>query len=304
MKISFIEKDSGMPRTPEANQRIRAAQRAKILESARRVFARKGMATTVTDIAAEAQISLGLAYRYFAGKQAILSELVRQTVPDDSAGFQKLMEMPGTPGERLATLISRIVGARGQREPFEAHQLLHHALDAGVMPEEIRELLSKRYQMLLATMRQLIVEGQATSEVAPGDPDQLVAVMSACLDGLTRWALRDPEQFRAYVPDAQIVLRLFQPPAEEKNALEQQKRSLRGKGISYDTGFSFDGITRRPFDHEVVRRELQIIREDLHCTAVRLFGNDLDQLEFAACYAADLGLEVWFSPFPSQLDAK
>ena len=200
-----------MPRTPEANQRIREAQRAKILESARIVFARKGMEATITDIAAEAQISLGLAYRYFADKEAIFSELIKQTVPDDSAGFQKLVEMPGTTGERLATLISRIVGARGQREPLEAHQLLHHALDADALPEEIRELLSKRYQMLLATMRQLIVEGQATGEVAPGDPDQLVAVMSACLDGLTRWALRDPEQFRTCVPDAQIVLRLFQP---------------------------------------------------------------------------------------------
>src|SRR5215469_17440220 len=84
----------------------------------------------------------------------------------------------------------------------------------------------------------------------------------------------------------------------------QQKRSLRAKGIGYDTGFSFDGVTRRPSDHELVRRELQIIRDDLHCTAVRLFGDDLDQLEFAARHAADLGLEVWFSPFPYQLDAE
>src|SRR5579859_5353930 len=81
----------------------------------------------------------------------------------------------------------------------------------------------------------------------------------------------------------------------------QQKRSLRARGICYDTGFSFDGVTRRPFNHEVVRRELQVIRDDLHCTAVRLFGDDLDQLEFAARHAADLGLEVWFSPFPYQL---
>src|SRR5437763_10747517 len=210
-----------MPRTPEANQRIREAQRAKILESARSVFARKGMEATITDIAAEAQMSLGLAYRYFADKEAIFFELVKQTVPDASAGFQKLVEMPGTPGERLAALISSIVGARGQREPLEAHQLLQHALDTDAMPEEIRALLSKRYQMLLATMRQLIVEGQATGEVLPGDPDQLVAVMSACLDGLTRWALRDPEQFRTYVPAAPIAPRLFQPFTHEKKLSQQ-----------------------------------------------------------------------------------
>ena len=200
-----------MPRTTEANQRIREAQRTKILESARSVFARKGMSATITDIAAEAQISLGLAYRYFADKEAIFSELVKQTVPDDSAGFQKLVEMPGTPGERLATLISSIVGARGQREPLEAHQLLNHALDANAMPDDMRELLGKRYQALLDTMRQLIVEGQATGEVAPGDPDQLVAVVSACLDGLTHWAEYYPEEYIEHFPTAEIFWRMLKP---------------------------------------------------------------------------------------------
>ena len=174
----------------------------------------------MTDIAAEAQISLGLAYRYFADKEALFAELVKQTVPDDSTAFQTLVEMPGTPAERLATLISTIVGARRQRESLEAHQLIMHALDADVMPEELRELLGKRYRMLLAAMRQLIVEGQATGEVALGDPDQLVAVVSACLDGLTRWALRDPEHFRTFVPDARIILRLLQPETTEKNISE------------------------------------------------------------------------------------
>ncbi len=207
-----------MPRTPEANQRIREAQRAKILESARSVFARKGMAATITDIAAEAQISLGLAYRYFADKEAIFSALVKQLVPAGSADIQQLLEMDAPPGKRLAVLISSIVAARGHRESLEAYQIL--SLHAQTMPDDVRELLGKRYQTLLDTMRQLIVEGQATGEVAPGDPDQLVAVVSACLDGLTRWAVRDPEQFRTYVPDAQIVLRLFQPCPEEKNASE------------------------------------------------------------------------------------
>jgi hypothetical protein len=120
--------------------------------------------------------------------------------------------MPATPGQRLATLISSIVVSRGQREPLEAYQLLNHALDAGAMPDDMRDLLAKRYQTLLDTMKQLIIEGQATGEVAPGDPDQLVAIISACLDGLTRWAVRDPEQFHTYVPDAEIVLRLVKPP--------------------------------------------------------------------------------------------
>ena len=76
---------------------------------------------------------------------------------------------------------------------------------------------------------------------------------------------------------------------------------LRVRGIGYDTGFRLEGIAGRPVSSEVVQRELEIIRDDLHCTAVRLIGNDLDRMESAARCAADLGLEVWFSPYPMEL---
>lgn len=73
---------------------------------------------------------------------------------------------------------------------------------------------------------------------------------------------------------------------------------MRAKGIGYDTGLARGGRFNRPFDPDLVRRELAIIRDDLHCTAVRLIGTELDRIEFAAVEAAALGLEVWFSPFP------
>lgn len=76
---------------------------------------------------------------------------------------------------------------------------------------------------------------------------------------------------------------------------------MRAKGIGYDTGFERGGRFNRPFDPDLVRRELTIIRDDLHCTAVRLIGTDLDRIEHAAREAAALGLEVWFSPFPWDL---
>jgi hypothetical protein len=77
---------------------------------------------------------------------------------------------------------------------------------------------------------------------------------------------------------------------------------MRAKGISYDTGFINKGVSsREPFDLAVVKRELQIIRDDLHCTAVRITGGDVDRLESAARLAAEAGLEVWFSPFTCDL---
>jgi len=53
---------------------------------------------------------------------------------------------------------------------------------------------------------------------------------------------------------------------------------------------------RPKFDPEQVNRELEIIKNDLHCNAVRICGLDLKRLEIAAADALAQGLEVWLSP--------
>jgi hypothetical protein len=71
------------------------------------------------------------------------------------------------------------------------------------------------------------------------------------------------------------------------------------KGMCYDTGRAYGGgfVTRRVFDPATTRRELQIIRDDLHCNAVRFQGTDIGRLTKAATDALELGgLQVWFSP--------
>lgn len=53
---------------------------------------------------------------------------------------------------------------------------------------------------------------------------------------------------------------------------------------------------RLDFDPRVVHRELQIIKNDLHCNAVRICGLDIGRLTEASEDALEQGLEVWFSP--------
>ncbi len=203
-----------MPRKEEANQRIREAQRAKILDAARKVFARKGMAATMADVAAEASVSQGLAYRYFASKEEIFHVLVEQAVQSGIADIQRIPMMPGTPWERLAFLVS--MAWEGRRERPEIYQLLYQVLDDEATSDDIRELIGRQGQTYQDVMRQLIVEGQATGEAAEGDPDQLVIVVLACLDGLSRLALREPEWVKKHFPDAGIILRIFKPHADQK----------------------------------------------------------------------------------------
>lgn len=72
---------------------------------------------------------------------------------------------------------------------------------------------------------------------------------------------------------------------------------MRRKGVCYDVGRVMLGRNWRPdFDPRVVHRELEILKNDLHCNSVRLQGLDLDRLTVAAEDALEQGLEVWFSP--------
>ncbi len=68
------------------------------------------------------------------------------------------------------------------------------------------------------------------------------------------------------------------------------------KGVSYDVGRVM-GINWRPdFNQNVIQRELAIIKNDLHCNAVRICGYNIDRLAIAAEIALKQSLEVWLSP--------
>ena len=168
----------------------------------------------MADVAAEASVSQGLAYRYFASKEAIFHVLVEQAVQSGIAGIQRIPKMAGTPGERLGFLVS--MAWEGRRLHPENYQLMYQVLDDEATSDDIRELISRQGQTYLEVLRQLIVDGQASGEVAEGDPDQLVIVFLSCLDGLSRQALREPEWVKKHFPETEIILRIFKPSLDQK----------------------------------------------------------------------------------------
>jgi hypothetical protein len=69
------------------------------------------------------------------------------------------------------------------------------------------------------------------------------------------------------------------------------------KGVCYDVGRVLAGRNWRPvFDRSEVRRELEIIRDDLHCNAVKIHGQDVSRLTWTGGQALELGLEAWLGP--------
>lgn len=69
------------------------------------------------------------------------------------------------------------------------------------------------------------------------------------------------------------------------------------RGINYDVGTDYGSVPSRVSWHRSdVVRDLNTIREELHCTTVNLFGTDTGRLAEAADTARRAGLEVWVQP--------
>ncbi len=73
---------------------------------------------------------------------------------------------------------------------------------------------------------------------------------------------------------------------------------MKYKGINYDVGTkTLTGrLTRVTFDINTVAKEIEIIKNELHCNAIRISGWHLERIVAASEIALKLGLTVWFSP--------
>lgn len=84
------------------------------------------------------------------------------------------------------------------------------------------------------------------------------------------------------------------------DSINRRSDCPRRRGINYDVGTYTRGpdqpSSRELFDPETVRKEMEIIQSELHCTSIRISGRDVGRLVAASECALHQGLEVWFSP--------
>jgi AcrR family transcriptional regulator len=197
-----------MPRTQQAYEEIRDRANRRILEAARKVFVRKGLGATVADIAKEAGVSQGLAYRYFPSKEAIFHTLLRQMLRPGEVD-KSSDESGRSPRERLESFVSETIRLRQDHPEF--YRFVFQAISEQNLPKDIHHKLNVHGVEIRGILRRLIVEGQAKGEVSKDEPDQLVDVILACLEGLSmRLAYSDPST-KVQLPDAGIILRLLGP---------------------------------------------------------------------------------------------
>ena len=192
-----------MPRSEAENQRLRERQRANILDAAMGVFAHSGPSASMAEIAEAAGVSQGLAYRYFASKEEIYYALIARAMQGGLPEAEIARMTTGGPWDRLEALLARIVNAR--REHPEFFQLLYHMLSDDDAPAELRDDTPSVGCTKPVSCAKLVVEGQATGEIAEGDPNQLVVALLAYLNPITPSVCMTPETVKEHFPEAGLI---------------------------------------------------------------------------------------------------
>ena len=150
-----------MAKTAKAEQ-----TRRHILDTALELFTSKGYdETTMRDIAAAADCSLGLAYRYFENKQALILELYREMAQETVAYIEQL------PVESIANrfqmvMVYRLQGSEAYRDALGAlySEAMKPSSDSSLLGDnaaEMREAALDGFVYLVETAKDAPKQEQA-----------------------------------------------------------------------------------------------------------------------------------------------
>jgi AcrR family transcriptional regulator len=165
-------------------------KRAEILEAAERCFAREGFhGATIAQICAEAKMSPGHLYHYFASKEAIVSAIVDAGVQDAASRFAQIAEGSNA----ITALVSEIERLRALHRKTGAGVMLDGLAEAGRSPA-IGAALQKGSRAMRNLLAEFLRKGQSRGQIDPDlDTDMAAAVLISVIDGTKTLLIRDPK---------------------------------------------------------------------------------------------------------------
>lgn len=200
-----------MPRSAAANQELREASRARILDAALTLFAERGYASTPVDaIVAAAGISPGLLYHYFPGKLDLLRAIFEASMTDVKASFAAA---DAAPGDRLAALLRAAAAIVRQRRRF-------WALSYGVrMQREVLAALGPDVFAWTAEIHQVLE--RYLREAGWPNPAHEALLLFAQIDGLHQHYVLDPDRY----PVDALTERLVERYREGRRKKEERRKT-------------------------------------------------------------------------------
>lgn len=189
--------------------------RQRILEGAARAFSRSGLpGTSVPQIAAECGVSVGLLYRYFAGKTELYTAICTSQMAAEVASLRERMEQIRDPRRRLEHAVDFYLGRLSENG---GAGLLLSALAEAPTNAAVRQTLRLRRDGIHAFIATFLADRIAAGELAPDLPVATYArAIAMTLDGaVADWAVSgtdlDPAAIRAAIID--LLTGLLRSPA-------------------------------------------------------------------------------------------
>src|SRR6476469_8698115 len=135
--------------------------RERILQSARAAFAESGADAQIDDVARHAGVGVGTVYRHFPTKQALLTELVRQTFRLFTERARAALEAGGEPFALIEGLLRRIA------ETAAGDAGVQYAL-ASSDAQTARSEAQAEQDELIAVIAELIERARRAGTIRPG----------------------------------------------------------------------------------------------------------------------------------------
>jgi AcrR family transcriptional regulator len=192
---------------PEKHER----KRQEILDAAGRCFVRDGFrGASISSICAEAGISPGHLYHYFASKEAIIGAMTEAGLTYAASRFSHMMENSNV----VAALVDEIDRAKVGQEKGNRILVLDMLAEAGRNPV-IGNILREHSAALCRLLGDFLREGQDRGQIdSQLDVDVTAALLISVIDGMKGLAMRDPglDMTKASSLLQTLVVRFLTPP--------------------------------------------------------------------------------------------
>jgi AcrR family transcriptional regulator len=152
-----------------------ARNRELLIDAARSVFAQRGFDATLDDIAHEAGVGVGTAYRHFANKQELATALIDQAI-DQIVALAEQTKHVDDPWQAIVEFLDAALEV--QAEDRGLREVLMGLHD----PEHLDQIHARLYDVIAVLLKRAKRAGVIRREIEPSDIGFVMTMVGAVAD--------------------------------------------------------------------------------------------------------------------------
>ena len=195
---------------PKISEERRTKVRERILSSAAKLVARRGVAATSMDrIVKESGLSKGAIYGHFGSKEGLLLALEERTLEERVKASDRESPALASSAERLRGLLRSVI-SEPTRVGRERTRLMLQLNASAAQTPSLRQRIGDRYERVHERFRDLLAAGVRSGEFRRDlDPEAASTALLALLDGvMVDWAFTASDRFEwdRLLPSIEAIL--------------------------------------------------------------------------------------------------